>query len=469
MLNLHTTKRTYIRLKSVPRSNRMQAKITVNPSLEHDNHPVGLISISSSSSTFRKENRTPLNLVCVIDTSASMVIEGKLELVKATLDFVTDHLSEKDKMSVVYFGSDADVVFGLLAMRENNRRIAKHKIRNMLCGGCTNLSGGILLGLELISQDLESLEDSSTPPNYSLMLFTDGAANRGIIEMPDLIHFISSAMNDDLQLKSCTNIYTFGFGADHDVKMLESISDITVSGSYYYINSRDAIGPQFIECLGGLLSLAAQNITLNIESGEELGYTLPKLWATKKVQNSTSTTVSLGDLYFGQQRNVVFTFKSESHLSFPKCTLSYFDVVKGKWIKDILVNETESMDIKLIKQNYHRVIVAECIRHAISTAERDLESAKAQISEKLIYLKENDCEAILIEDLEKCLKVMKHRDRYEGIGRATLSTMSLSHENQRSSHYTTEYQNGMMDDLLACEAYKSVYFGPEDAYSDSRF
>lgn len=449
----------------------MQTKITIDPSLKHEGDSVGLVSISTSSSEFREENRTPLNLVCVIDTSASMVIGGKLELVKATLNFITEHLSEKDKMSVIYFGSDADVVFGLLEMRESNRRIAKHKIHNMTCGGCTNLSGGMMVGLEVISQDLTSLEDTSNPPNYSLMLFTDGAANRGIIELPDLINAVSNAITDDLKpLKSCTNIYTFGFGADHDVKMLESISDITTSGSYYYIDSRDAIGPQFVECLGGLLSLIAQNTTLRIKSGSEVGYSLPKLWSSKQVHNPGEIVVSLGDLYYGQQRNAVFTFKPHIESNFPECTLSYFDVIDGKWITDIPVkSETEDIDSVTIRQNYHRVLVAEGIRNAISTAEHDLSDAKSQISEMLIHLKANDCEVILIEDLEKCLEVMKHRDQYEGIGRATLSTVSLSHENQRSSHYTTEYQSGMLDNLLTCEAYKNVYFGSEDSYSDSRF
>jgi len=453
----------------------MQAKIHIEPNLRHDGDIVGMVSMDTTSTSFSEEDRAALNLVCVIDTSYSMR-DGKLELVKATLDFVTEHLASKDKMSVVHFGSEADVVFDLVEMNSRNKELAKRRIHAMRYDGCTNLSGGLLLGLNVVSRDIESrgTEENS---GYSVLVFTDGEANRGITEIPRLTEAIAAMLeNGSHPIKPHTNILTFGFGVEHDTKMLSEISGITSNGAYYYIEDQDSIGPQFAECLGGLLSLTSQNTTLRIKSGSDLGYTVPKVWNAKKSSVGGEYVIPVGDLYYGQQRNIVFTFKPVAEEGIIECELSYFDVITNTYIR----NESLRVDFKNVEphesgelnpgllQNYHRVVVAECIKEAMSIAESDLERAKTQIRELLVKLRSRGCEDILLDDLTKCLNVMESRDVYVNVGRATLKTVGLSHENQRSSHYTTLYQNAMVNRLSSSESYKNVYATASDSSSSTR-
>ena len=52
-------------------------------------------------------------------------------------------------------------------------------------------------------------------------------------------------------------VFTFGFGTDHDADMLRSIADAG-NGLYYFLDDVDSIPESFCDCLGGLLSVAAQ-------------------------------------------------------------------------------------------------------------------------------------------------------------------------------------------------------------------
>merc|ERR1712050_348383 len=58
-------------------------------------------------------------------------------------------------------------------------------------------------------------------------------------------------------------VFTFGFGSEHNANMLFSLADAG-SGCYYYVDTPQAIGPSFADCLGGLLSVAVQDVELKL-------------------------------------------------------------------------------------------------------------------------------------------------------------------------------------------------------------
>lgn len=51
-------------------------------------------------------------------------------------------------------------------------------------------------------------------------------------------------------------INTFGFGADHDPKLMNDISKLR-DGSFYYINQLSTVDEAFVNALGGLISVVA--------------------------------------------------------------------------------------------------------------------------------------------------------------------------------------------------------------------
>ena len=52
-------------------------------------------------------------------------------------------------------------------------------------------------------------------------------------------------------------MFTFGYGTEHDADLLHAVADAG-NGLFYYIDNSDSIPESFCDCLGGLLSVAAQ-------------------------------------------------------------------------------------------------------------------------------------------------------------------------------------------------------------------
>ena len=55
-------------------------------------------------------------------------------------------------------------------------------------------------------------------------------------------------------------VFTLGYGSDHDSDTLHAISDAG-NGLFYFVENKDSIPDSFCDCLGGLLSIAAQVTT----------------------------------------------------------------------------------------------------------------------------------------------------------------------------------------------------------------
>ena len=52
-------------------------------------------------------------------------------------------------------------------------------------------------------------------------------------------------------------MFTFGYGAEHDADLLRAVADAG-NGLFYYVDNTDSIPESYCDCLGGLLSVAAQ-------------------------------------------------------------------------------------------------------------------------------------------------------------------------------------------------------------------
>lgn len=92
--------------------------------------------------------RAPLRLVAVLDKSGSMQGE-KLRLVIETVKFMLQHLSERDALGLIAFDTHVQVLAPLTHCTAEGRAHLELVIGRLKSGTQTNLSGGILRGLEL--------------------------------------------------------------------------------------------------------------------------------------------------------------------------------------------------------------------------------------------------------------------------------------------------------------------------------
>ena len=102
-------------------------------------------------------------------------------------------------------------------------------------------------------------------------------------------------------------INTFGYGLDHDSKMLQNISFCSQGGVYYYIETVESIAATFGECLAGMLSTVAHNITVRMNAHDGCRivnyYTRYPIAEHQSVKNYS---ISLGSMYSQESKTILF-------------------------------------------------------------------------------------------------------------------------------------------------------------------
>ncbi|MDT8437348.1 MAG: VWA domain-containing protein [Gemmatimonadota bacterium] len=267
-----------------------------NVSLDHE--PVGdggwlvraLLRIEGEART--QEGRVPLNLSIVLDRSGSMS-GGKLEAAKEAARLLVRRLAPEDAVSVVAYDDEVETV-ALPATGESQEDLVA-RIGTIDTGGMTNLSGGWLKGREHVAA-----RHRRGGVNRVLLL-TDGLANVGITDPATLEGLCRTAAAEHGLTTT-----TIGFGAGYAEDLLRAMADAG-GGSTYYIERPDQAPGVFEEELEGLLSIAAQNLTVRIEPTG--GNEFVQVWHSYPATASgAALDLAVGDLYAREPRLVLAEF-----------------------------------------------------------------------------------------------------------------------------------------------------------------
>ena len=88
-------------------------------------------------------------------------------------------------------------------------------------------------------------------------MFTDGHSTTGLTNINQMTPILSAMLHHSISPK----IYTFGFGNHVDDSTLNALSE-EGHGQAAYIEDAESIPGSFASALGGLMSMAAQNLEL---------------------------------------------------------------------------------------------------------------------------------------------------------------------------------------------------------------
>eukprot|EP00656_Telonema_subtile_P001231 TRINITY_DN10572_c0_g2_i2.p1 TRINITY_DN10572_c0_g2~~TRINITY_DN10572_c0_g2_i2.p1 ORF type:complete len:551 (+),score=157.79 TRINITY_DN10572_c0_g2_i2:117-1769(+) len=400
-------------------------------------------------------SRAPLTVVCSVDRSGSMSGE-KLKLVKATLRFLVSQLSSEDKFSLVVWDDTVDTVFAPAKMNPEGKEAALEAVKVFESRGRTNLSGGLLQALEEMTSDEDVNEPGRTS---SVLLFTDGHANRGVTEAEKLTECMRGAI-EATSMVTAPSVFTFGFGVDHDANMLRAISD-QGNGLYYFIEGKENIPQTFADCLGGLLSVVGQNMVLTVEALNGATISTLHTQATIKEQTEECLKLQLGDMYSEESRDVLFSMNlpaGEACGSTELCRLSlkYFDNVNAcpaDTVAEVCVERVESMseDDQVQDEHVSREL-ARVMAAAVMVQANDL-GRSGRYSEGRALLQKNR-EGLgsvcgteeLQKDLLECEEGMVDHSTYSSRGAKSMMNYSGAHSKQRScairsSRSTTTFQS----------------------------
>jgi len=239
--------------------------------------------------------RLPLEIVAVVDRSGSMS-GPKMANMKQTLQFLVNKgMQSGDSLAIVAFDDTVDTRLSLTIMDGSGKSEALDAIKKIHPGRTTNLSGGLLQGIDL----LQRAPAPSGGSTRAVLLFTDGIANNGITDNAGILEAARGAMTD-----TAMPLFMFGFGADHNEDMLRSLAGAT-NGLYYYLEKEETIPEAFADCLGGLVAVVAQNATLVLTPMP--GVTISHVHASyKQTQGGNSAIeLSLGDVYAEEEKDIV--------------------------------------------------------------------------------------------------------------------------------------------------------------------
>jgi Mg-chelatase subunit ChlD len=266
----------------------IEDKIKINSKLElkslnsskkfPSNSPLHMLTTLNIDSV-TSNSRTSIDLICVIDRSWSMKGE-KLNLVKESLNYLLMHLNENDRLCIIVFDDEIERLCPLSFMNSENKIKIQEKISKIVAKGGTRIASAMQHAIEVLKQ--RRYINSVT----SVFLLSDGNdlnADKKIKNLLDKEKYFNDKKDsisisllplNSLNSNSFT-INTFGYGNDHDAKLMMNISRLS-DGNFYYVDDIHLIDECFLGCLAGLVSVIAQDLTLTIRPKRSLYKIIPK-------------------------------------------------------------------------------------------------------------------------------------------------------------------------------------------------
>jgi Ca-activated chloride channel family protein len=382
----------------------------------------------------RKVKRAPLNISLVIDRSGSM--EGdNLNYVKKAVDFVIQNLDKNDYLSIVQYDDTVDVVSfsGLVTDKDALHR----KVKAIVSGGMTNLSGGMLEGYNQVKT---TQKDGFV---NRVLLLSDGLANVGITEPSQLKEIARKQFQENR-----VGLSSFGVGAGFNEELMTQLSEHG-GANYYFIETPDQIPQIFAQELSGLLSVVTQNTTLEIEFPEAY-MQVDKAYGYLFQQTGNKVSFNFNDVFSEEEKAVVVKFKMKRPLDVSadfKVSLRYDDVVEtmGK------VTETETL--KLLptsdKALYEAAINKEAMENVVFFVsnemfqeimllgdQRHFDKAKSKLESAIGYLKAYVEMFPASERLRNQLKEMEnYLDRIPSMEVMERQDFAMSQKMSKSTNY----------------------------------
>lgn len=119
---------------------------------------------------FSVEHFKPVNVIFVLDISASMKQGDKIELMKYSLNQLVDMLRPQDKIGIVTYATETQIL--LAPTNGSDKEKIKEQVANLKASGLTAGGAGIKLGYK------QALKGFLKDGNNQIIVITDGAFNR---------------------------------------------------------------------------------------------------------------------------------------------------------------------------------------------------------------------------------------------------------------------------------------------------
>ncbi|EAR89933.1 von willebrand factor type A (vWA) domain was originally protein (macronuclear) [Tetrahymena thermophila SB210] len=421
----------------------------------------------------RLENRPNLDLVCVIDRSGSMS-GNKIENVKKTLEYLLELLGENDRLCLIAFDSCVSRRCHLMKTNSSNKPNLIKIINEIHCHGGTNINSGMELAFRVLK------ERKYYNPVSSIFLLSDGQDGGADLR-------VRQSLEKHLS-QECFTIHSFGFGSDHDGPLMNKICSLK-DGNFYYVEKINQVDEFFVDALGGLFSVIAQEIIIDVElllhsqykkffQNANVSKIYGDMWSV--IKQDTQYRVQINQLLSGISKDFIFEITIpannverledfERNAEIVKATVSAIPVdptYTTKVVKDnnlvltlFTQNEKVAQDSEIndsVELNYLRVKASEAMDQAMKEAEQQKYESGQQILQSMIerfdksHPKNKEKLQLIKKDLEECQQNAKP-GVYESEGKfKMLMNMNANLKQQsRAIEKCDMYQNCLQQEMVS--------------------
>jgi Ca-activated chloride channel family protein len=378
--------------------------------------------------------RTPLNISVVIDKSGSMSSKNKLEYVKKAVEHIIDELSYNDFISIVTYDDDVRLIYASSQVEDKNR--LKSEIRKIMSGGFTNLSGGMNKGFDEVEKTYRK--------GYvnRVLLLSDGLANRGITDRPELNNIVKNKSN-----YNGITISTFGVGNDFNENLMADLATFG-KGNYYYIKNSIDIPEIFANELKGVRILVAQDSRIKVKFPSNY-LSVKNVFGYHYEVSGDEIIIDLKDVFSAQKKSVLIKFtvnrKIDSRQEF-ESTLTYYDArdnmsrVEENVITSIVpvnaFSEYEEGVNIAVKQNVVRQEANDILEQALLDADSgNYDEAREKVKKGKEYMSE---QLSSVPSSPEMNEQYENLDKYD---KELENVESKSEEDRKEMQKSGKYQN----------------------------
>ncbi len=209
-----------------------------------------LVRVGVQSEIVESDERQPVALTFVVDTSGSMDRPDRLGLVKESLTVLVEELERDDTVAIVTYSGASDIVLEPTAVRDRDEIF--EAIDSMQTGGSTNLQAGLETGYDL------AREAFRTDGVNRVIVASDGLANAGITDVESLAERLRRDADDGISIVTVG----YGMGGFNDTTM-EQLAD-QGDGFYSYIDTIEEAERLFSDELVSTLIPAAIDAKIQV-------------------------------------------------------------------------------------------------------------------------------------------------------------------------------------------------------------
>lgn len=207
---------------------------------------VGLATRAAGHGGDGGERRAPAALTFVVDVSGSMAEPGRLDLVRTSMNLMTDQLRDDDSVAVVTFSDKARTALAMTRVAGHRDQI--HQVVDGLrTDQSTNVQAGITRGYD---EAVKALRPGAT---NRVVLLSDGLANTGATTAEAILERISGARTEH-----GITLFGVGVGSEYNDAFMEQLAD-RGDGHTTYVSDTEGARKVFCDELPAQIDLRARD------------------------------------------------------------------------------------------------------------------------------------------------------------------------------------------------------------------